>query len=117
MKSIVTKYEDICAFTGKPAEAVHHLIFGVDRQKADEDGLVVPVTNACHNMGYTSVKGRGAKSSGTMIIHGNSMAEAMSKMIGQLAWEKQWYKDRAGEHGDADSARDAFMKRYGRSFL
>ena len=117
MKSIVTKYEDICAFTGKPAEAVHHLIFGVDRQKADEDGLVVPVTNACHNMGYTSVKGRGTKSSGTMIIHGNSMAEAMSKMIGQLAWEKQWYKDRAGEHGDADPARDAFMKRYGRSFL
>lgn len=117
MKSIVTEYEDICVFTGKPAEAVHHLIFGSDRAKADEDGLVVPVTNACHNMGHSCAKGAGVKNRGTLIIHGNSMAEKMSKMMGQLAWEKQYYRERAGENGEKDSAREAFMKRYGRSYL
>lgn len=114
-KSIVTDYMDVCAFTGRPSEAVHHLIFGINREKADEDGLVIPVTNACHNMGH--IPKNGNKKNGTLIIHGNSMAEAMSKMIGQLAWEKQYYKDRSGEYGDSDPAREAFMKRYGRSYL
>lgn len=113
---IVTKYENICAFCGRPAEAEHHLLFGIDRDKADADGIIIPVCNDCHNLGKGRLKPPSRKA-GTMIIHGNSMAEAMSKMIGQLAWEKQYYKDRAGENRDADPAREAFMNRYGRSYL
>lgn len=105
-QSIVTKYSEICMICGRTAEATHHLIFGVERARADMDGLIIPLCNNCHNM-----------AGGTQTIHGNSMAEAMSKMIGQLAWEKQYYKDHAGEHGETDPARCAFMKQYGRSYL
>lgn len=117
--SIVTGYDDICAFCGKPAQATHHLVwggYGALRDKADVDGLTIPVCDDCHNMG----KGRlstPSKKLGTMIVHGNSMAETMSKMIGQLAWEKQYYKERAGLNGHDDPSREAFMKRYGRSYL
>ncbi len=105
-QSIVTRYDSICLICGRPAETTHHLVFGVGRTRADADGLTIPLCNNCHNM-----------AGGMRMIHGNSMAEAMSKMIGQLAWEKQYYKDHAGEHGETDPARNAFMKRYGRSFL
>lgn len=105
-QSIVTRYEGICLICGHPAEATHHLIFGVERSRADADGLIIPLCNNCHNM-----------AGGTRMIHGNSMAEALSKMMGQLAWEKDYYRDHAGEHGNNDPARDAFMKRYGRSYL
>lgn len=119
MESIVTEYDQICAFCGRPMQATHHLVwgcYGADRDKADVDGLTIPVCHECHNLS----KGRmtaPSKKLGTMIIHGNSMAEAMSKMIGQLAWEKQYYKERAGLNGADDAARDAFQQRYGRSFL
>lgn len=115
----VTEYDQICAFCGKPAQAVHHLVwgsYGADREKADRDGLTIPVCHDCHNLG----KGRlsnPSKKLGTMIIHGNSMAETMSKMIGQLAWEKQFYRERAGLNADKDIAREAFQQRYGRSYL
>ncbi len=105
-QSIVTRYGEICMICGKTAEATHHLIFGTERARADADGLIIPLCNNCHNM-----------AGGTRTIHGNSMAEKMSKMIGQLAWEKQYYKERAGENGKNDTAREAFRKRYGRSYL
>lgn len=108
-QSIVTNYSEICVFCGRMADATHHLVFsdyGAGRKKADADGLIIPVCNNCHNM-----------AGGTRMIHGNSIAEAMSKMMGQLAWEKQYYRDRAGENGEKDTAREAFRKRYGRSYL
>lgn len=113
--SIVTKYSGICAFCGKPAEAEHHLVFGsAMRALSDKDGLTVPVCNKCHNL-----REKSGMANDTMIIHNNSMAEIMSKMIGQLAFEKQFYKNvcDAIRGDDADPAREAFMKRYGRSYL
>ena len=123
-KSVLTKYEQVCAFCGATVPSKHHLIFGTaERKKADEDGLWLPVCDACHNMGKLSANPR--RGQGTMIIHGNSMAEAMSKMIGQLAWEKEYYRNEyldakskiAETEPDEDPARDRFMSRYGRSYL
>jgi len=95
MDSIVTTYKDVCFFCGRPAECEHHLLFGQGiRLLAEEDGIKVPSCNKCHNMG--SILER---------VHENPMAEKLSKMLGQAIWEKNY--------GD----REAFRKRYGKSYL
>ena len=95
MKSIVTEYPDICFYCGKPAECEHHLIFGNGlRDLADEDGLKVSSCNKHHNMGQINER-----------IHGNPMAEKLSKMLGQAVWEKHY------------GNREAFRKRYGKNYL
>lgn len=95
MESIVTKYKDICIFCGKEAEAPHHLLFGRGiRELAEQDGIKVPICNKCHTMGRNTEK-----------IHENPMAEKLSKMLGQAIWESHY--------GD----REAFRRRYGRSYL
>ena len=99
---MITKYEDYCIFCGKPREAKHHLVFGTARNKAEEDGLTAPACNNCHNIGPKDTK-----------IHGNVMAEKMSKIIGQLAYEKK----RVVKGRTEDEAREDFRKRYGKSFL
>lgn len=94
-RSIVTDYKDICFFCGRQAEGEHHLIFGTARKKLSEnDGLKVPVCNNCHNMGETLKR-----------IHGNPMAEKLSKMLGQAIFE--------GKIG----TREEFRDRYGKSYL
>lgn len=87
MKSIVTEYKDYCLICGKPKEDAHHLLIGSDRRHADEDGLVIPVCRECHSF-----------------IHDNPQALVMSKIIGQLAYEK--------EH-----TRNEFRARYRHSYL
>lgn len=116
MKSIVTEYEGICVFCGRPAECEHHLIFGIsEREKADEDGLVVPSCNDCHNIGNLISR-----------VHDNPMAEKLSKMLGQAVWERNWIlKDAVhDENGEEEVqalesriARKEFLKRYGKSYL
>ena len=104
-KSIITKYEDICALCGRPKESEHHCVFGNGLRKlADLDGLTLPICNRCHNMGSIDEK-----------IHGNSCAEKLSKMVGQLAWEKEYYKSQCGI--EDDEARESFRKIYHISFL
>jgi hypothetical protein len=77
-KGIVTDYPEICFICGRPSEAEHHLVFGTaGRELSEKDGLKVPVCNDCHNMGDILCR-----------IHGNPMAERMSKIIGQLAGKK-----------------------------
>lgn len=94
-ESIVTEHGNICVFCGKPAECEHHLLFGNGiRELAEQDGLKVPICNECHNMG--AVTGR---------IHDNSMAEKLSKMLGQAVYE--------AKIGD----RAEFRRRYGKSYL
>lgn len=56
------------------------------RELSEKDGLKVPVCNDCHNMGDILCR-----------IHGNPMAERMSKIIGQLAWEKEYALQKADE--------------------
>ena len=102
-KSVVTEYENISVFSGKPREAVHHLVFGVGKKElADEYGLWIPTTHAEHNM----------SSSGTILqIHGNPMAEKLSKIAGQLAFEKEYYRKKCGAEGEP--AREEFRKVFG----
>ena len=87
---MITEYKDICVVCGRPKEETHHLVFGRGMRKlADEDGLVIPLCNSCHD-----------------VLHECGVAGALSKIIGQLQWEN--------EH---DGSREDFRKRYGRSYL
>lgn len=117
-KGIVTEYPDICIFCGRPAECEHHLIFGTaSRGLSEKDGLKVPSCNNCHNMGK-----------GDRRVHGNIMAERMSKMLGQAIWERNWIlknavhdldgkKDKMVQELKSKAARAEFRKRYGTSYL
>lgn len=117
-KSIVTNVEGICFFCGRPAEGTHHLIFGTaGREQAEKDGLKVPICNNCHNMGEIERR-----------IHGNPMAERLSKMLGQAVWEREWIiKDAASDLSSKtgkesrelllEIARKDFRRRYGISYL
>lgn len=107
-KSIVTNYEDISAFSGAPTECIHHLIFGRGlRELSDIHGLWIPLTNAEHNM---SAKGTINQ------IHGNPVAEKLSKMLGQIAFEKEYYRKQL-YNGDEDPAREKFRKIFNKSYL
>lgn len=105
MKSVLTKYNGFCIFCGKPTQTEHHLLFGIGiRELAEEDGIKIPVCDAEHNMAGS-----------TRQIHDNSVAEKLSKIAGQLAWEKEYYRSLYGN--EDDPAREAFRERYGRSYL
>lgn len=110
-KSIITNYENISAFSGVPKECDHHCIFGRGlRELADADGLWIPLLNREHNL----------SPNGTIYqIHGNPAAEKLSKMLGQMAWEKQYIIDKyeLPFEGINDEAREAFIARYGKSYL
>ncbi len=106
-KSIVTAYTDDSIISGVPRECIHELVFGKGiRDRAIEDGLTIPLTNEEHN---TATKPEDR-------IHGNPRAEDLSKIAGQLAWEKEYYRSVIHGEGD-DPARGAFRRRYGISFL
>jgi len=96
---------ELCALCGQNADFTHHLIFGRGiRPLADEDGLTIPICNNCHNM---AIKPQHR-------IHENSTAEKLSKMLGQMQFER----DYIAKHGaGVEEAHKAFMKRYGRSYL
>lgn len=110
-KSIITNYDKISTFSGLPAECEHHCIFGNGlRELAEEDGLKIYLLNCEHNM----------SSKGTINqIHGNPAAEKLSKMLGQIAWEKKFIANRYGLPFDdiEEEAREAFRDRYGQSWL
>ena len=110
-KSISTKYDGYSVFSGSPKECDHHLIFGQGMRKLSEkDGLTIPLLNSEHNI---SSKGL------IYQIHENPAAEALSKICGQLAWEKRYIAEKCGIpfYDIEEEAREAFRKRYGRSFL
>ena len=108
----ITEYGSISVVSGEPAECVHHLIPGSGKRAlADEDGLTVPLTHEEHNLAEKPEDR----------VHGNHMAEAFSRIAGQLAYEKKYYKEiaagSAGLPGEEDPAREAFRDRYGMSYL
>lgn len=103
MEGIVTEYSQVCVFCGRPREAYHHLLMGNGmRQLAEEDGIKIPVCHNCHNAGKVLER-----------IHDNPMGEAMSKIAGQLAWEKHVVAGGVSE----GTARELFRVRFGRSYL
>lgn len=102
-KSILTEYRDYCAFCGRPTTEEHHLIFGgALRPLAEEDGIKLPVCDSCHT--FNSLAQR---------IHDNPMAEKLSKIAGQLAFEKS----KCAEGFTESESREMFRKRYGESYL
>ena len=117
-KSNVTNYEKYSVFSGHPAECLHHLIFGRRLRKlCDEDRLTIPLLNREHNAAPDGVKNQ---------VHDNPAAENLSKIAGQLAYERV-YLARVLEKGGTighqsmedwlDEAREAFRRRYGESYL
>jgi hypothetical protein len=104
-RSIIVENEHWSAISGDEVECRHHLIFGQGRRElAEEDGLWIPLTHDEHNMGELLKR-----------IHDNCMAEDLSKIAGQLAWEGDYYRKAAGM--GLFSARRAFRTRYGQSYL
>lgn len=128
MKSIVCEDNGYCIICGRPKQAIHHLIFGNGmRKEADEEGLTIPICNGCHNMQYTAFR--------TAQIHENSMAEKLSKMLGEATWERY---DLAKELAEAkntisrltgdennlvtaeqviDSSETRFLAKFGRKYI
>lgn len=118
MKSRVTDYEQYSVFSGVPTSTRHHLLFGRGiRNLAEQDGIWIPVTDAEHNM----------SSKGTINqIHGNPAAEKLSKIAGQLAWERAFLisqmalpfesEDEAFDRLSRE-CREAFRRRYQKSYL
>lgn len=105
MDSILTDYK-LCVICGRNAECEHHLIPGIGtRRICEQDGLKVPMCNMDHNM------------NGKDSIHGNNVAERMGRIAGQLAWEKEYIRKWAIENGYDGNEREAFRKRYGKSYL
>jgi hypothetical protein len=113
-KSIITEYQDISAFSGQQAECSHHLLFGRGiRELADEDGVWIPLTNSEHNMSPYGLQYQ---------IHENPVAEKLSKIAGQLAWEKEYIAKKLAATSSLKEvmykeAREEFRKRYGISYL
>ncbi len=101
--SILTEYEGYCIFCGRPTNEEHHLNFGIAiRRLAEEDGLKVNACRDCHTCG--PLRNR---------IHDNPMAEKLSKMLGQMAYEKHQVAKGCTEK----EAREKFRKRYGLSYF
>ena len=117
-KSKVTEYQQYSSFSGKPAECQHHLIYGRGWHRlADEDGLIIGLTNEEHNLSpYGTINQ----------IHDNPAAEKLSKIAGQLAWERNYLIKQLGLPFESEEetfervsseCREAFRKRYSISFL
>lgn len=102
-EGIITKYNEYCMFCGRPTTTKHHFLFGNGMKGlAEKDGIKGPVCDDCHTMNRAIEK-----------IHDNIMAEKLSKICGQLAWEKRCVANGCTE----DEARELFRKRYDISFL
>lgn len=99
-KSCVTEYELNCVICGRPTTTTHHLIEGNGKRPlSDKYGLLVPLCDAHHNMSNNSV-------------HLNPAMQAMGHIIGQLAFEKDFYRK-----GAEDPAREEFRRIFGKSYL
>lgn len=106
MKSILSEYNEkgmLCPLCEKnTATEEHHLLFNRTgaREKAEEDGIKLNICHECHANIHDNPKFSG-------------QATGMSKIIGQLAFEKKEVFKGYGY----DDARKHFIKRYGKSRL
>lgn len=120
-KSIVTEDLRHCIICNRVADAVHHLLSGGQRKRADNDGLIVGLCNEDHNLyedNYYKDKVLGY----TCDFHHCRKMEILGKMIGQLAWEKEYYrnicrKNLSSFDADHDVAREMFLRMYGKKYL
>lgn len=92
---------------GTPAVERHHVFGGANRHLSDDDGLWVPLSYE-HHQGMTSV-------------HHNKEMKVLMHIIGQQAWMMDYIinnKDLPFDFANIkEEAKEAFRKRYGRSYL
>lgn len=101
MESIISD-RNSCVFCEAAGED-HHWIFGMSlRQISEDHGIKSKVCRMHHTSGEI-----------TRRIHGNPMAEKLSKMYGQVCWEKHYI---AEHHCTEDIARENFIELFGKSF-
>lgn len=94
---MITEYDDWCLICGKSRTDIHHLIFGnAKRRLADKDGLTIPLCREHHEQ-----------------MHNDKGMQAMSKICGQLLYER----NKCAEGYGVDAARDSFRIRYGKSYM
>lgn len=97
MNSTVTKYTGYCLVCGTPNVEEHHLCYGRGhRRLSTDDNLVIPLCRKHHED-----------------IHRNGTAGALSKMLGQLAYER----DKCANGLSVEEARESFRGRYSTSYL
>lgn len=96
------QYADYDLIDGTPNVHRHHIFEGVaNRPLSDADGLWVPLSQEHHE--------------GKLSVHNNKEMGTLMHIIGQLAYEKKYYKDLCGIKDDP--AREQFRNRYMRSYL
>ena len=94
---MITKYTEYCLLCGKPKEDIHHLVFGNGlRRLADRWSIYIPICRTCHEA-----------------IHKDIAAQKLSKICGQLLFEKEAILRGESE----DDAREHFRQIFGRSYL
>lgn len=102
MKSIVTDYEQMCIICNSMNNIhIHHLCEGVaNRQKSEDFGLKIPLCAKHHNMS-------------NMSVHLNTEMNAMSHIIGQLAFEREM----ALQGMTREECRAKFIKEFGKAYI
>lgn len=95
------KYAEYDLIDGKPGVHRHHCLMGQDREKADEDGLWVPLSPDHHENGKISA-------------HHCKEMKVLLQIIAQLAYEKHQI---ATTGCSEEEARELFRKRYFKSYL
>ena len=105
---------EYCAVCGRPSECTHHLIGGFGKRDISEAyDLKIRLCNEHHNM---AVKPESR-------IHGNPMAEKLSKMLGQMQFErdflarKMFVSDGYIPEEVLHEARTEFIEIFSRSYL
>lgn len=93
----LTHYNKNCIICGVPTTDKHHLLSGSNRHFADADKLIAPLCRICHTE-----------------LHNNTQATELSKICGQLLFEKNLI-EKEGISGD--EARERFRARYKKSYL
>lgn len=97
MKSIICDAEECYICGAKQGLHTHHVLDGIRRKKADEDGLTVRLCWQCH---------KGIHDKGEVKVYGKVVTEYDLKQQAQMAW---MYHYGAGI--------DRFRERYGKSYV
>ena len=92
-RSMITDRMDRCYVCGRPNPQIHHIFYGTaNRRLSDQDGFIVPLCAEHHT--------------GDHGAHFNTILDRQLKQEAQMVWER-----------DLENSREAFIKRYGRSYL
>lgn len=106
-RSILTEDMQHCFFCGRHPVQIHHIFGGFNRDKATEDDMIVPLCWECHVKLHNE--------------HSQIMNYSLKKRA-QVQWEWNYIKTHPDDSVEvfikkANRAREAFRKRYGKSYL